>query len=356
MAATAIYAMPSRRVGRTGLLLSEIGFGAASLGNLYQSVTDAQALATMGAAWAAGVRYFDTAPYYGFGLSERRVGDALRSVDRNGFVLSTKVGRLLAAASQSTPTDERHSFHSPMPFEPVYDYSYRGVMRSFEDSLQRLGLSRIDVLFVHDIGTVTHGAANRELFKICMEGGYRALDELRSKGLVGAIGLGVNEWQVCESAMQHGRFDCFLLAGRYTLLEQSALDSFMPKCERHGATLIIGGAYNSGILATGTRRGGVLHYNYAPASSAIIERVRRIETVCDTHGVTLAAAALQFPLAHPIVSSVIPGLGSPRRVAQTMALFDESIAPEFWHELKQQGLLREDAPTPTGVRAGEAVM
>lgn len=356
MAVTAIDAMPPRRVGRTGLLLSEIGFGASALGNLYESMTDAEARATMDAAWTAGVRYFDTAPYYGFGLSERRVGDALRAVDRNGFVLSTKVGRLLAAAPEITQASERCGFHSPLPFEPVYDYSYRGVMRSFEDSLQRLGLSRIDVLFVHDIGAATHGAANPELFKICMEGGYRALDELRAKGLVGAIGLGVNEWQVCEAAMQHGRFDCFLLAGRYTLLEQSALDSFMPKCESHGATLIIGAAYNSGILATGTRRGGVLHYNYGPASEAIIERVRRIEAVCDVHGVTLAAAALQFPLAHPIVSSVIPGLGSPHRVAQTMELFNEPIAPEFWRELKQQGLLREDAPTPTGVRAGEAVM
>jgi D-threo-aldose 1-dehydrogenase len=346
---TAIYAMPSRRLGRTDLLVSEIGFGAASLGNLYQEVPDAEARATMDAAWSAGVRYFDTAPYYGFGLSERRVGDALRSMDRNTFVLSTKVGRLLTPAPQVTRASERHGFHSRMPFEPVYDYSYRGVMRSFEDSLQRLGLARIDILLVHDIGAVTHGPANGELFKICMDGGYRALDELRTKGLIGAIGLGVNEWEVCEAAMEHGRFDCFLLAGRYTLLEQSSLDTFMPKCERHGATLIIGGAYNSGILATGTRRGGVPHYNYAPASEAIIQRVRRIEVVCEAHGVTLAAAALQFPLAHPLVSSVIPGLGSPSRVAQTMALFDEPIPPAFWHDLKAQELLRDDAPTPNGV-------
>lgn len=348
----AIYSMPSRRLGRTDLLVSELGFGAASLGNLYQSVSDAEARATLETAWAAGLRYFDTAPYYGFGLSERRVGDVLRSMDRNGFVLSTKVGRLLSPAPHITHARERHGFHSPMPFEPVYDYSYDGVMRSFEDSLQRLGLSRIDVLFVHDIGAVTHGVANRELFKICMDGGYRALDELRTKGLVGAIGLGVNEWEVCEAAMEHGRFDCFLLAGRYTLLEQSSLDSFIPKCEKHGATLVIGGAYNSGILATGTRTSSVPYYNYAPASEAIIERVRRIEAVCEAYGVTLAAAALQFPLAHPIVSSVIPGLGSARRVAQTMNLFDEPIEPAFWQELKKQKLLREDAPTPNGVRAG----
>jgi D-threo-aldose 1-dehydrogenase len=332
-------------LGRTDLRVSEIGFGTASLGNLYQEVTDADARATLDAAWTAGIRYFDTAPYYGFGLSERRVGDALRTARRDDFVLSTKVGRLLEPAPNLTDTRERHGFCSPMAFEPVYDYSYRGIMRSFEDSLQRLGLARIDVLFIHDIGAVTHGARHRELFRVCMEDGYLALDELRAKGLVGAIGLGVNEWEVCEEAMEHGRFDCFLLAGRYTLLEQSALDRFMPKCERHGATLVIGGAYNSGILATGTRRGGVVHYNYAPAPDSIVERVRRIESVCDAYGVTLAAAALQFPLAHPIVSTVIPGLGNASRVAQTLKLLQEPIPSAFWHELKRQGLLREDAPT-----------
>jgi D-threo-aldose 1-dehydrogenase len=333
-------------LGQTGLRVSEIGFGAASLGNLYQETEDSEARAAIDAALAAGIRYFDTAPYYGFGLSERRVGDALRRIDRDAFVLSTKVGRLLAPAPTVADASERRGFHSPMPFEPGYDYSYQGVMRSFEDSLQRLGLARIDILLVHDIGAVTHGAANDELFEICMGSGYRALDELRAKGLIGAIGLGVNEWEVCEAAMERGRFDCFLLAGRYTLLEQSALDSFMPKCQRHGATLVIGGAYNSGILATGTRRGGALHYDYAPASDAVIDRVRRIEAVCDTYGVTLAAAALQFPLAHPIVSNVIPGLGSPRRVTQTMELYREAIPEAFWRALKQEKLLREDAPVP----------
>jgi D-threo-aldose 1-dehydrogenase len=337
----------SRTLGRTGLCVSEIGFGAASLGNLYQSVEESAARATIEAAWQAGVRYFDTAPYYGFGLSERRVGDALRAANRADFVVSTKVGRLLSPAPHVADATERHGFYSAMPFEPVYDYSYRGVMQSFEHSLQRLGLARIDVLFIHDIGALTHGDANGELFKICMEGGYKALDELRAKGLVRAIGLGVNEWEVCDAAMEHGRFDCFLLAGRYTLLEQGALDSFIPKCVQHGATLVVGGAYNSGILATGTRRAGTLHYNYAPAPAAIIERVRRIETVCDAYDVTLAAAALQFPLAHSVVSSVIPGLGSARRVAQTMDLFHEPVPLAFWHELKRQGLLREDAPTPS---------
>lgn len=343
---TATHSMSSRPVGRTPVRVTEIGFGAASLGNLYQPMEDEAARATIDAAWTAGIRYFDTAPYYGFGLSESRLGDALQSTNRDEFVLSTKVGRLLAPAPQVADATERHGFCSPMPFEPVYDYSYRGVMQSFEDSLQRLGLARIDMLLVHDIGAMTHGSANQALFDICMEGGYQALDELRGKGLVRAIGLGVNECDACEAAMEHGRFDCFLLAGRYTLLEQGALESLLPKCERHGATLIVGGAYNSGILATGTRRGGVLHYNYAPAPDAVVERVRRIETVCDTYGVTLAAAALQFPLAHRSVSSVIPGLSSAYQVSETMGLYREAIPEAFWRALKKQGLVREDAPTP----------
>jgi D-threo-aldose 1-dehydrogenase len=339
-----LASLRSRPLGGTDLRVSEIGFGAAPLGNLYQEVADTDARATLGAAWDAGVRYFDTAPYYGFGLSERRLGDTLRGQDRDAWVLSTKVGRLLEPAPHVADTRERHGFRSLMPFEPLYDYSYQGVMRAFEDSLQRLGLARIDVLFIHDIGAVTHGDEHRELFRVCMEGGYAALDELRAKGLVRAIGLGVNEWEVCEEAMKHGRFDCFLLAGRYTLLEQSALDTFMPTCARHGATLVIGGAFNSGILASGTRGDGVLRYDYAPAPKAIVERVRRIESVCDKYDVTLAAAALQFPLAHALVSSVIPGLGSPQQVAQTVGLFREPIPSAFWHELRRQGLLRLDAP------------
>jgi D-threo-aldose 1-dehydrogenase len=309
-------------------------------------MSDGEARATMEAALNLGVGYFDTAPYYGFGLSERRVGDALRSVDRNRFVLSTKVGRLLTPAPGVRDAAERNGFFSRMPFEPAYDYSYRGVLRSFEDSLQRLGLARIDILLIHDIGAMTHGAASSELFKLCMEGGYQALDELRAKELVGAIGLGVNEWEVCEAAMEHGRFDCFLLAGRYTLLEQGALDRFMSKCATHGASLIIGGVYNSGILATGTRQGGTAYFDYAPAPQAIIERVRRIEAICSEYGVTLAAAALQFPLANPLVASVIPGLDSAQRVDATLKLVNEPIPAAFWEALKAQGLLKPQAPVP----------
>ena len=339
-----------RRVGTTNLEMTTLGLGGATLASIFQPVPDEQARATVAHAIDAGIGYFDTAPQYGFGRSEHLMGDALR-FRQEGKVISTKVGRLLRPVrSDAERTYQEHAWVNPFPFDMVYDYSYDAVMRSFEDSLQRLGLPKVDILYVHDIGPMTHGVeGNKPLWKQLETGGYKALNELKSAGLISAIGLGVNEWEVCEAAMAHGRFDCFLLAGRYTLLEQSSLDTFMPKCERHGATLIIGGAYNSGILATGTWRGGVPHYNYAPASEAIIERVRRIEAICEAHGVTLAAAALQFPLAHPLVSSVIPGLGSPSRVTQTMALFDEPIPPAFWHDLKAQELLRDDAPTPNGV-------
>ena len=334
--------LPRRHVGKTTLEVTELGFGAASLGNLYHEVTDEDAAATTDAAIAAGLCYFDTAPHYGQGLSERRVGDALRPL-RGDYSLSTKVGRLLEPA---TYAGHRHGFVSPMPFDIRYDYTYDGVMRSYEDSLQRLGLERIDILYVHDIGVVTHGEANATHFRDLETGGYKALDELRFAGLVGAVGLGVNEWQVCETALDHGDYDCFLLAGRYTLLEQEALNSFIPKCLKRGATLIIGGVYNSGILATGTQHDGTLWYNYEQAPDDIVDRVQKIEAVCDTHGVTLAAAALQFPLAHSVVSSVIPGLGNPQRIAQTLDLYRENIPTEFWSDLRAAELIRGDAPTP----------
>ncbi len=326
--------------------VSEIGFGAAPLGNLYHSISNEQAAATAASAWAAGIRLFDTAPHYGQGLSERRLGDALREKPRDEYLLSTKVGRLLFPAGHA---NERHGFRSPMPFDFRYDYSYDGIMRSYEDSLQRLGLDRIDILLVHDIGAMTHGADNTAHFKTLVDSGYVALRELRDSGQVKAIGLGVNEYEICERALQEGDYDCFLLAGRYTLLEQESLRHFLPLCQQRGVSLLIGGAYNSGILATGTRTAQTGHYNYLPAPPEILARVARIEAVCDDYQVTLAAAALQFPLAHPAVSSVIPGLNEPAQVHRTMQMLSESIPADFWAALKTQGLLPPDAPVPEGV-------
>lgn len=320
-----------------------LGFGCASLGNLYHSVSNAEATAIMDKAWRAGFRYYDTAPHYGQGLSERRVGDALRARKDEAYILSTKVGRLLRPAGFAP---ERHGFVSPMPFDIHYDYSYDGVMRSFEDSLQRLGLDRIDVLFMHDIGEVTHGKSNDRLFPIAMDGGYRAMDELRRDGRVSAIGLGVNEFQVCEAALEHGEWDCFLLAGRYTLLEQNALDSFFPKCVAGNCSVIVGGAYNSGILATGVKGDGPWHYDYGTAPEKVVARVRAIEAVCDEFDVPLAAAALQFPLGHQAVVSVIPGVGNVRRIQQTIDLFALEIPADLWKTLQDRQLIHGDAPLP----------
>lgn len=330
----------TRKIGNTGLSVATFGFGSAPLGNLYRAVSEQDATELLQAAWQAGFRYYDTAPHYGQGLSERRVGDMLRGRD---YVLSTKVGRLLRPAGYA---DERHSYVSPMPFDIDYDYSYDGVMRSFEDSLQRLGLDRIDILYMHDIGRSTHGDANDELFPIAMGGGYKAMDAIRSQGLVKAIGLGVNEYQVCENALNYGDWDCFLLAGRYTLLEQEALNTFLPECERRNCSIVIGGVYNSGILATGVKTGGALYYNYAPAPQHVIDKVRQLETLCDEQEIPLAAAALQFPLAHPAVVSVIPGMGNIRRVSQTLELINTDIPAEFWQALRVTGLVQEDAPLP----------
>jgi D-threo-aldose 1-dehydrogenase len=335
------------QIGNTELAIDALGFGCASLGNLYHEVSDVEAADILTTARANGFRYFDTAPHYGQGLSERRVGDALRG--SSDYVLSTKVGRLLRPAGYAA---ERHGFISPMPFDIEYDYSYDGIMRSFEDSLQRLGLDSIDILFMHDIGPVTHGNDDDRLFPIAMDGGYRAMDELRRNGLVSAIGLGVNEYEVCERALEHGDWDCFLLAGRYTLLEQTSLDTFLPKCIDRNCSIIIGGAYNSGILATGVSGKGPWNYNYVPAPEDVVRKVAAIEGLCAEFSIPLAAAALQFPLAHSAVASVIPGIGNVQRIDQTLNLFTTKIPDEFWQALSERGLIRDDALTPAS-NAGE---
>ncbi|MGC1887122.1 MAG: aldo/keto reductase [Stellaceae bacterium] len=333
--------MPSfekRRIGRTSVEVTVLGLGCATLGGSRVPVNRQEAEAIVAAAWAAGVSYIDTAPYYGVGQAERGVGDAMRWVPRDAWVLSTKVGRRLRP-HPSAPADTSRRF--PLPFEPVYDYSYDGVMRSFEDSLQRLGLPRIDLLYVHDIGAMQHGAeAHPRLMRILRDGGYRALEKLRADGTVRAIGIGVNEREVLLEAMEWGDWDAFLLAGRYTLLEQAPLDDLMPKCEQAGTSIVVGGPLNSGILA------GRETWNYRAAPPDIVARVKAIEAVCDSHQVPLAAAALQFPLAHPAVAAVIPG---PRNVDEFHAnikLLRHPIPEALWADLRDPGLLHPHAPTP----------
>ena len=335
-------AIARRRVGRTSLEVTEVGFGGTALGNLYAAVTDADAEQSVQASYEAGIRYFDTAPLYGHGLSEHRLGNVLRRIPRDRFVLSTKVGRRLLPA-RAGPVDG-DIFAEVLPFEGVLDYGYDGVMRSFEDSLQRLGLNRVDIVFIHDVDRRNQGDDYPRRFREAMDGAYRALERLRGDGTVSAIGAGVNEWEPCRDFALAGDFDCFLLAGRYTLLEQDPLDSFLPLCEERGISLIIGGPFNSGILATGPVAGAM--YDYQPAPPAIVDRVRRIEAVCRRHNVPLAAVALQFPLGHPAVASVIPGCRSKDEVKANLALMSHPIPAELWQELKAEELLRKDAPIP----------
>jgi D-threo-aldose 1-dehydrogenase len=327
----------TRRIGRTALEVTILGLGCATLGGSRVGVSRNEAEAIVRAAWAAGVRYIDTAPFYGLGRAERCVGDAMREVPRDQWVLSTKVGRLLRPRPGAANGDDR-----PMPFDVVYDYSYDGVMRSFEDSLQRLGLARIDILLVHDIGARTHGtAAHPQLMRILREGGYRALETLRRNGVVKAIGIGVNEREVLLEALEWGTWDVFLLAGRYTLLEQAPLADLLPKCVEAGVSIVVGGPLNSGVLA------GRDTWNYAPAPTEVVARVEAIRKICDSHNVPLAAAALQFPLAHPAIAAVIPG---PRNVAEFSAnleLLRHPIPTVLWSDLRQAGLLDPRAPIPT---------
>jgi D-threo-aldose 1-dehydrogenase len=345
----------SRRVGSTSVYLPALGFGAAPLGNLYTARSDADAVATVQAALSAHFRYFDTAPYYGFGLSEQRLGVALSpAADRAGMAISTKVGRALVPIPAERSGSSRHGFIDGMPFEPVFDYSYDGVMRSFDASVRRLDGRRIDILLAHDLGEMTHGAAHLARWSEFLAGGYRAMWRLRNENVVGAIGLGVNEIDVCLQALQETDLDCFLLAGRYTLLEQSALDVLLPECVRRGVSVIIGAPFNSGILIEGIDGTIPAHYNYAPASPDVIGRVRRLTAVCSAHRVPLASAAIQFPLAHPAVVSVIPGLATPEQVYWAKEFLSTPIPLSLWSDLRSERLLHPCAPTPRPETAAQS--
>jgi len=335
---------PSKRVkfGRTDLEVTPFAFGTAPIGNFARPIDEATSDGMIQAAWDAGVRYYDTAPMYGHGLSELRCGHSLRWKERDDFVLSTKVGRLLKPKKRSQI--DFSPWNNAAANEMVFDYSYDGTMRSFEDSLQRLALERIDICFIHDIDVFTRGAEQPEVFRQAMDGTWKALSELRDQGLVKAIGVGVNEWEVCYEALKQRDFDCFLLAGRYTLLEQESLDKFLPLCVERNAAVVIGGGFNSGILATGAIDGA--RYNYAPAPAEILDRVRKIEQVCRDYGVPLPAAAMQFVTAHPAIPSFIAGTRTVEQLQKNLDWFSHEIPDNFWAELKKQGLLREDAPTP----------
>jgi len=336
------------RQGQT-LPFRALGFGAAPLGNLYRAISEDAARSVLLSAFDAGYRYFDTAPLYGLGLSETRLNAFLRLIRETHpdeqILISTKIGRILKSTAPEKRTGIGFFFNTPSR-EVVFDYSYDGVMRSLEHSFERLGIDKIDIVLCHDVDIFTHGskAASDARIAEFMEGGYRALLELRAAGVIKAIGAGINDWQVADKLARTGDFDLFLLAGRYTLLEQDALETFLPYCATQRIGVIVGGPFNSGILATGAVAGAF--YNYEAAPPDIMSRVSKIETICKAHDVPLASAALAFPLAHPAVACIIPGGQTPVEVKRNADTLSIKIPSRLWSDLKAERLIRSDAPVP----------
>lgn len=341
-------ASDTHRLPRTGLGLTSLGLGCAPLGNLFRRVTDEQAHATIAAAWDAGIRYADTAPFYGLGLSEHRLGRALRDAGDGAWVVSTKVGRLLrpkARVSGAITPPQKDTWVDPLPFVPAFDYSASGIRRSLDDSLQRLGVAHVHMALVHDIGQLTHGDQHAHYWhQLTQGGGFRELERLRDEGLIGNVGLGVNEWEVALCALEHTDLDCVLLAGRYTLLEQGALHPFLNIALQRSVGVVIGGPFNSGILAAAP--GADAPFNYGKAPASVLARVEQLRAACQPFGVPLAAAALQFPLAHPAVVSCIPGIGSAQQLREVVKWFETPLHQEFWQHLRNLGLLNGDTPLP----------
>jgi D-threo-aldose 1-dehydrogenase len=322
-------------IGRTELRVTRLGFGAVPLGGLYKDVSEEEASATVRRTFELGINYFDTAPIYGFGKAEIRLGRELAKCSRDSIVVATKVGYTLVAEDGGQDTKVFHRFDNVPPLRPIFDYSYDGIMRTFDGSLKRLNLSRVDILNIHDPDYNWEDA-----IKIT----YPAIHRLRSEGVVRAIGVGMCQSEMLVRFAHEGDFDCFLLAGRYTLIDHSGLRELLPLCEQKGISVIIGGPYNSGILATGARLGAT--YDYVEAKPAVLEQVAAIEAVCARHHVPLKAAALQFPMAHPAVAAIIPGARSVAEVEENFRLMSLNIPDDFWEELRHLNLLPREAPTP----------
>lgn len=320
-----------------------LGLGGAPLGNLFSAVSDEEAKALVDAAWAGGCRSFDTAPHYGNGLSEQRMGDALRGRPRDSFTLSSKVGRILTPDGHAAKT--QHGYVDILPFNQHWDFSVAGTRRSVEDSLQRLGLSRLDSAYIHDPDAQTHGANAAAVLRQLLDETLPALQQLKREGLVRAIGLGTNDVSIVLDVLREAELDVLMLAGRYSLLDHSALPALLPQCLARGVRIALGGVFNSGILATGAK-GGNATFNYAPAAREWLERTAKIEAVCEVHGVPLRAAALQFPLAHPAVHSVMLGARKVSEWTDAVAMMSHHIPPEFWNALRSQGLLPPEVLTP----------
>ncbi len=320
-----------------------LGLGGAPLGNLFAPVAAAEAMATIDAAWTGGCRSFDTAPHYGHGLSEHRFGSALRTRPRESYLLSSKVGRLLTPNPAAAP--DQHGYVGVLPFDQHWDYSAAGVRRSLEDSLQRLGLARIDVAYVHDCDAATHGTQAAVVLHQVLSETLPALQRLKAEGLIGAIGLGVNDVAIVQAVLREAELDALMLAGRYSLLDHSALPALLPQCAARGVHVALGGVFNSGLLAGGSRAANA-RFDYAPAARGWIERCERIEALCERHALPLRAAALQFAMANPAVEIVMLGARSAAEWRDAQAMARHPIPPAFWHDLRAAGLLPADAPTP----------
>jgi D-threo-aldose 1-dehydrogenase len=339
-------ATDKRALGRAGMEVSVLGMGGAPLGDLYEQIGEKQAQETIETAYGLGIRLFDTAPLYGRGFSERWIGGALR--DRlcgdNDVVLPTKITRYLVPAAAGSI--DCGIFQGGLGFEIILDYGYDGTMLSLEQSLERLSVNHIDIIHIRDVDRGCAGSEEeyQRQFRASRDGAYRALDEMRSDGVIGPISVGVNEVAPLLDFAKAGTYDCFMLAGRYTLLEQEGLDVLLPLCIERNIGIIIAGPCNSGILATGAKAGAM--YNYAPAPQEILDKVLQIEVVCERYGVPIAAVALQFPLAHPALRATVPGASSPREVIMNATLLETPIPADLWAELKHVKLVREDAPTP----------
>ena len=327
--------METRTLGRTGIAVTTLGFGGAPLGAVGARIDDETVAAIVQAALDGGVRYFDTAPLYGHGLSEKRLGRNLAELPRDDFVLSTKVGRLLVPPGQG---ERNPGMRDSEPVDFRYDYTYDATRASLEASLERLGLDRIDILLCHDIDLWTHGDDQAGVFETAARGALPALSDLRAEGTIAAFGLGVNNWEVCSRVLADFDVDCFLLAGRFTLLEQEPLDVFLPQCVDRNVSVIIGGPYNSGLLAVDERRRAT--YDYQPVDDDRWERAQQIRGVCSAHGVDIRAAALQYPLRHAAVASVIPGVRSVEEVRTNLALAAAALPEALWDDLADAGLAR----------------
>lgn len=319
-------------LGATGLRVTRLGLGSAPLGGLFAPVTDADAERTVERAYELGLRFFDTAPLYGSGLAEQRLGRALRAFPRDSYVLATKAGRLIRQGAPPEPGQVYHG--TPAHMEPVFDFSDEGVRTSVRESLERLGLDRVDIVHLHDPD---------EHYEQALTEGYPALAGLRREGAIRAVGAGMNQAPMEARFLRAAAFDCFLLAGRYTLLDQSGLDELLPLAAERGASIIAGGVFNSGLLAA-PGPGGT--YDYRPASPELVERAQRLDAVCRNHGVPLRAAALQFPLGHPAVAAVVVGARSRAELEEDVALFETGIPAQLWEELRAGGWIPAGAPAP----------